>query len=231
MMDVLSPLDFTALAFFVFAWQFLEVLLRLTAWKRPSLSDLMARRRREWMLVAAERDLRMIDTAILNGLQQGAAFFGSTTILAIGGCFALFGSTDQVLQIVSDLPIPTEVSRQIYEIKVFGLTVIFVYAFFKFGWSYRLFNYCSILVGAIPMVKDGSDEERKKAALLAADMNIISGRHFTAGMRGIFFALAYLGWFLGPFALMGSTLCVVIVLLRRQFFSKARATLVETLTR
>ena len=29
-----------------------------------------------------------------------------------------------------------------------GLAVIFVYAFFKFAWSYRLFNYVAIMVGA-----------------------------------------------------------------------------------
>jgi uncharacterized membrane protein len=42
-----------------------------------------------------------------------------------------------------------------FELKVFGLIAIFAYAFFKFGWSYRLFNYSSILFGAIPM--KGSD--------------------------------------------------------------------------
>ncbi len=31
-----------------------------------------------------------------------------------------------------------------------GLTIIFVYAFFKIAWSYRLFNYFAIMVGAAP---------------------------------------------------------------------------------
>ena len=31
-----------------------------------------------------------------------------------------------------------------------GLIVIFVYAFFKFAWSNRLFNYFAIMVGAAP---------------------------------------------------------------------------------
>ena len=31
-----------------------------------------------------------------------------------------------------------------------GLILIFIYAFFKFAWSYRLFNYVAILLGAMP---------------------------------------------------------------------------------
>ena len=39
--------------------------------------------------------------------------------------------------------------------KVIGLAVIFVYAFFKFAWSYRLFNYMAIIVGAVPVLTGG----------------------------------------------------------------------------
>jgi hypothetical protein len=57
--------------------------------KRVSLTTAMNQHRKRWMQVAARRDLRMIDTAIMAGLQNGTAFFASTTIFAIGGCFAL----------------------------------------------------------------------------------------------------------------------------------------------
>jgi len=226
MPDYLTIADVVALALFVLAWLGFDLVLRATLARRPSLSDLMARRRREWMLIMMERNMRMVDTSILNGLQQGAAFFGSATILAIGGCFALVSSTEQVAQIVGDLPLEQPFSRGLFEIKVFGLTVIFVYAFFKFGWAYRLFNYCGILIGAVPDPDHGDAALRRRKALDAAEMNIIASRHFTAGLRGIFFALAYLGWFLGPMALMASTVFVLAVLTRRQFFSQARAILV-----
>ena len=38
----------------------------------------------------------------------------------------------------------------LWELKMLGLIVIFVYTFFKFAWSYRLFNYFAIMVGAAP---------------------------------------------------------------------------------
>ncbi|MCI5074361.1 DUF599 family protein [Oricola sp.] len=219
--------DLLALAFFAVAWLAFEVVVDRTPLNRKSLSGLMAIRRREWMLTLVERDLRMIDTAIVTGLQQGSAFFGSASILAIGGCFALFGSTDAVLQIFRDIPFIEPAPRGLFELKVFGLTTIFVYAFFKFGWAYRLFNYCSILIGGVRHTQDAPFEERKASALRAAEMNIVASRHFTAGMRAIFFGLAYLGWFLGPAALVFTTVFVIGVLARRQYFSRARQILIE----
>ena len=44
--------------------------------------------------------------------------------------------------------------------KVDGLAVIFVYAFFKFAWAYRLFNYMAIIVGAVPVLTEGSRKRR-----------------------------------------------------------------------
>ncbi len=45
---------------------------------------------------------------------------------------------------------------------------------------------------------------------------------FNRGQRAFFFALGYLGWFLGPLPLALTTTGVVIVMWRRQFASDAR---------
>lgn len=222
---LLDTTDMLALAAFVALWFGFEIVVDHTSLRFKSLSGMMTHKRREWMLSLAERENRISDTAILSGQQQGAVFFGTSTILAIGGCFAAFGATDLALQVFRDLPVVTTVSRSLYELKVVGLTLIFVYSFFKFAWAYRLFNYCSILVGSVEQVSLAPLDVRQKQALLAAEMNIIGGRHFTAGLRGMFMALAYIGWFAGPVALIVMTIAVLGVLVRRQFFSKARKAL------
>lgn len=227
LIEGMSSQDLIAISVFFLTWMIFEIVNNRTNLGHLSLSGLMAHRRREWMLVLANRELRIVDTSILAGLQQGTAFFASTSILAIGGCFALLGSTDLVSGIYQDLPIDSGFSRGLFEVKVLGLAMVFVYAFFKFGWAFRLFNYCSILVGAVQQPDEASPEIRRKQALRAGEMNIIASSHFTAGLRGIFFSLAYLGWFIGPNALITTTLLIVIVLIRRQFFSRARAILVE----
>lgn len=223
----LSYADIGALIFFCVIWLLYETITNISNLKHSSLSGLMAHKRREWMLVLSKRELRIVDVSILNGLQHGTAFFASTSILAIGGCFALLGSTDIVLKVYQDLPFSEAQIRGVFELKVLVLTMLFVYAFFKFGWAFRLFNYCSILIGAVQQPNEISEEERREQALKAGEMNIIASKHFTAGLRAIFFALGYLGWFVGPYFLIFTTIFIVMVLVRRQYFSRARKVLLE----
>ena len=226
----MTVLDIAAALWFVLLWAgFSQSTSGTHRLGRTSLSQIMNAHRRTWMKTAVRRDLRMIDTAILGGLQNGTAFFASTTIFAIGGCFALLGATDEVLTVVNSLPFPIVATRIGFELKVFGLIAIFAYAFFKFGWSYRLFNYSSILFGAIPMVDaiEGGDAAVDIAGDRAAAMNILAGKHFNAGLRAIFLAIGYLGWFAGPLYFMGTTTLVILVLVRRQFMSAARRAALE----
>lgn len=217
----LMPVDLGALAFALATWIFYSIAVSGRLFGRTTLTTAMDRQRENWMRNMARRDLRMIDTGIMAGLQQGTAFFASTCIFAIGGCLALLGAADQVMSVLTDLPIANVTSRGQFEIKVIGLLILVSYSFFKFAWSYRLFNYCSILIGAVPIAQD-NDPATDKAIERAARMNVLGGRHFNAGLRGIFFALGYLGWFVGPAVFVLTTLLVFFVLLRRQFFSNAR---------
>ena len=94
------------------------------------LSNAMNDQRRRWMEVMSRRDLRMIDTAIMAGLQQGTAFFASACIFAIGGCFALLGSAERIATISADLPFYASLDRALVELKLLGLVLIFAYAVF-----------------------------------------------------------------------------------------------------
>ena len=220
----LSAADLASLAFFLAVWVLHALATDGRLFSRVSLTTAMNAQREAWMRTMARRELRMIDTGIMAGLQQGTAFFASSSLIALGGCFALLGSSEQVLAILADLPFVTPPPRGVFEIKVVGLIAMFAYSFFKFGWSYRLFNYCSILIGAVPVQSDAAKnpEETERAAMRAARMNILAGEHFNAGLRGIFFSIGYLGWFVGPLILCGTTLLLLVVLIRRQFFSDAR---------
>jgi len=226
----LTNADLAALIFFVAAWVTHGLAADGRLVNRISLSTAMNRQRVAWMHTMARRDLRMIDTSIMVGLQQGTAFFASSSLIAIGGCFALLNASDHVVSVVSDLPLGVAPLRQVFEVKVFGLIAILGYSFFKFGWSYRLFNYCSILIGAVPMWRDGHEHQKEleTALLRASRMNMLAGKHFNAGLRGIFFSIGYLGWFVGPLAFALTTCLLFAVLLRRQFFSEARQAVLAT---
>lgn len=222
-------LDALALVYFFAVWTLYSYTTANGFAGRKSLTYEMNEARREWMATMATRELRMIDTSIMIGLQQGTGFFASTSILAIGGCFGLLNSSGRVLTLVHEIPLLNETTQQLFETKILGLLILFAYAFFKFAWSYRLFNYCSILIGGVPMARDrGPDDPVVVAGInRAAGLNIEAGQHFNSGLRGIFFSIGYLGWFLHPFVFMVATSLVALVLLRRQFFSPARDVLMR----
>lgn len=218
-----SDLDLFALAFFVVAWAGYHLAVERLGPARRSLNTRMAAHRRAWMRELLVRENRIVDSTIMASLQSGAAFFASTALLAVGAVLALIQATDTALALFADLPFGVTTTRLAFEAKVFGLGVVFVYAFFKFAWSYRLFNYAAILVGAVP--QDGALPGAEAAAMRAAQMTIVAGRHFNRGQRAFFFALGYLGWFVGPYVLIAATAAVLVVMAQRQFGSDAIAAL------
>jgi len=166
--------------------------------------------------------MRMVDMQIMAALQNGTAFFASTSLLAIGGALTLLRSTEDVLSVVATMPLGIQTSRAQWELKVIGLAVILVYAFFKFAWSYRLYNYVAIMLGAMPFASEKDTPEAQAHVRRTAALFTTAGRHFNRGQRAFFLALGYLGWFVGPYVLMLSTAAIVVVMWYRQFASRSR---------
>jgi uncharacterized membrane protein len=213
--------DLVALDWFVIAWTAYAILLEYFPHKRPGLNARMNGFREVWMRRMLDREMRMVDMQIMAALQNGTAFFASTSLIAVGGALTIVRSTDDVLNVVSTLPIGIQTTRMLWEMKAIGLAVIFVYAFFKFAWSYRLFNYVAILLGAMPPASQRDTREAQAHVIRTTKLFEAAGRHFNRGQRAFFFALGYLGWFISPWVLFVTTAAVVIVTWRRQFASNA----------
>ncbi|MHC2001372.1 DUF599 domain-containing protein [Methylobacterium sp. CM6241] len=223
-----SPLDIAGLLYFVAAWAGYGIAVARMRGRRTSLSQIMNRQREEWSRQLIVRDNRVVDTTINASLQNGTAFFASTSLIALGGVLTLSRSGDDVLTLFGALPFGAIATRVTWEVKVAGLAVVFVYAFFKFAWAYRLFNYGAILIGAVPPKGAGAAQrDMDRAARRAAAMNIAAGTHFAKGQRAFLFALAYLGWFVNAWFLILATTGVICVMWRRQFTSDIRAILLN----
>jgi uncharacterized membrane protein len=213
--------DILAVGFFALEWTVYAVALEHSAYGRNSLSARVHVYREIWMRRMLDREARMIDTQIMASLQNGTAFFASTSLLAVGGALALLRSTNEALGVLGALPIDLRPSPALWEIKCVGLILIFIYAFFKFAWAYRLFNYVAILLGAMPPSRLRDTPEAEAHVIRTTRLFESAGRHFNRGQRGFFFALGYLGWFVSPWVLFITTAAVVIVTWRRQFASNA----------
>ncbi len=222
----LSTLDLAALAVFAGAWAAYAITIEWTRLGRKGLNALANRYRRVWMERLLERDMRMVDTQLLASLHNGTAFFASTSLIAIGGSLTILRSADDLVGVAASLPFATPTTRLLWEIKVIGLAVILVYAFFKFAWSYRLFNYVAILIGAMPPAEEKDTAEAAAHVERTTRLFESAGRHFNRGQRAFFMALGYLGWFVGPWVLMASTAAIVAVMWHRQFASDSRAAVI-----
>jgi uncharacterized membrane protein len=218
-----TVLDGAALAIFGLAWLIYYLYVERSTKGHTSLNARMHDVRVTWMRRVAARENRVFDGQLLTGLQNGTAFFASSAFLAIGGTLSALGFADAALDVFGAVPLSRETTRGMFEVKVLGLAIIFAYSFFKFVWSYRLFNYVSILMGAMPAHDHTDRAEIEQSIQRTALMNISAARHFNRGLRAYFFALAYLGWFAGPATLIVTTLLVAGVLWRRQFMSDSVA--------
>ena len=218
-MPLFSILDAVALGTFMVAWGGYAYLTERSRIRHGGLNAIMDRYRETWMRRMLARDQRMVDMQIMAALQNGTAFFATTSLFAIGGTLTLLRSSDEMIAIASHLPLGIQTSRGLWEAKAVGLTVIFVYAFFKFAWSYRLYNYVAILLGATPLPAERDTPEAEAHVVRTARLFTAAGRHFNRGQRAFFFALGYLGWFAGPTPLIATTSVVVAVMWWRQYKS------------
>jgi uncharacterized membrane protein len=219
-MGLFTVLDLIALLGFVGAWGAYSVLMDWTPHARLGLNARMNGYRETWMRRMLARENRMVDMQIMAALQNGTAFFASTSLIAIGGALTLLRSSDDMIALATTLPLGGVLtSRLQWEAKTVGLAVILVYAFFKFAWAYRLYNYVAIMLGATPSAAEKETAEAERHVTRTARLFSTAGRHFNHGQRAFFFALGYLGWYAGPIVFLVATAAVVVVIWRRQFAS------------
>jgi uncharacterized membrane protein len=126
--------DILAVSFFVLEWTVYALTLEHTAYGRDSLSARMHIYREVWIRRMLDREARMVDMQIMASLQNGTAFFASTSLIAVGGALALLRSTSEALSVLQALPIDISPPPALWEIKCVGLVLIFIYTFFKFAW-------------------------------------------------------------------------------------------------
>lgn len=214
--------DILALAAFLGAWLIYHLLTESPRLRGRGLNGIMNDQRRRWMEQVLNRENRIFDAQIMASLQNGAAFFASSALIAVGGSLALLQAGDVAAPLFSTFAFGAPPGRAIWEAKAAGLATVFIYAFFKFAWSYRLFNYAAILMGALPPPAASDGAEARRAVAAAAEMTVVAGTEFNRGQRAFFFALAYLGWFLGAGVFMATTLLALAVMAFRQFGSSAR---------
>jgi uncharacterized membrane protein len=216
-------LELAALVWFLICWVGYSLYSKRAAGKRPCLSNTLDLYRADWMRVLLSRENRISDATVVGNLERNGAFFASSCLLILAGIITALGYTQQVMEVFSIMPFGTLPSRQIFEMRMILLMVIFIYAFFKFTWSMRTYNFLAVLIGAAPLAGDTktSPAARDAFAQSAAIVCNQAGDAFNLGLRSYYYALAVVAWFIHPVAFIASSTLIVIILYRREFHSDA----------
>jgi uncharacterized membrane protein len=214
--------DGLSLLFLLGCWWLTGFLIEHPPKSRLSVSHLMADYRRDWMREFVTRQPRIFDASVMDSLRQGTAFFASASMIAIGGGVALIGNSQQIQGLAKDLTL--EVEGVAIEIKIILVIFLVANALLKFVWSHRLFGYCAIMMAAVP--NDITHPAAYLRAAETAEVNISAAKGFNRGLRSIYFALAALGWLIGPWLLVVTTLATSFVLMRREFASHSRQAMI-----
>jgi uncharacterized membrane protein len=214
-------LNMAAGLWFVLCFRGYAMYARHAAKNTHCLTSAMHFYRVEWMERMLERDVRMTDTSTIANLERTVAFFASTTILILAGLVTVLGSTEKVINVISDIPFASYSTTDEWEVKLLLLVIIFSYAFFKFTWSLRQYGFASIMIGGSPMPADNiSGQARISFAKRNARMLSLAANNFNSGLRTYYFSLSVLGWFINPWIFMGMSGLIVWLLYRREFKSR-----------
>jgi uncharacterized membrane protein len=220
--------DWLAVALFFGGWAGYAVWAKRRSLRRPSLLALTNRERARWMVQTSYRENRVLDGVVVQNLSTSPSFFASTTILIIGGLLAVLSTTERASELVRELPFAARTSLIVFDIKVVLLTAIFVYAFFRFTWSLRLYTFGALVVAAAPDHQAWRDDGQRQAfASRAGRMMALAAETFNDGLRAYYMSFAALAWFVSPWALVASTAAVVWILYRREFHSDVLAVLAD----
>lgn len=224
-MSALTYMDIVAFTFFIIAIFGYGWLTQYSELIGTNISKNVHEERKTWMNVMIDRENRMLDMLILSNLSQGNAFFASTAIVIAGAFATVLGSSSEFNSVLEHIPFSTPSEPYIFNVKLLFIVVIFLTAFFKFAWAYRLTHYTSIMVGATPLRTDDNLEQCKRHTSRVADLAGLAGYHSNGGLHTYYYGIAACGWLFNPYLFMLATTLVVLVLYRREYLSRGHAIL------
>jgi len=219
----ITVLDLLAVGWLIFLVAGMSWYVDSSSRAADSASGLMRAKRMLWMREMATREIRIVDSALLGGLQNGSSFFASTSLICLGGLLAMMGQADRLADVADSMPFAHPSGPDAFRIRLIAPVAMIMFSFFKFAWAQRLFGYCAVMIGATPERRPGNEAEVLAAARDAGELNWLAARSFARGLRGLYFTLGSLAFLIGPLALIASASAVALMIIRREFRSESRA--------
>src|SRR5690606_21398348 len=212
-------LDLMALIWFLACWVGYTWYSRNRANSRSCLSNTLDLYREDWMRVMLKRENRISDASVVGNLERNGAFFASSCLLILAGIITALGYTSEAMEVFATVPFSVVPTREVWELRLVVLLVVFVYAFFKFTWSMRMYNFVAVMIGSAPLPDNSktSPAAREAFARSAGNISNLVGDESNLGLGSFYYALAVEAWFIHPLAVIAVAAVLVFFWSGREF--------------
>ena len=203
-MDIsISPLDIFSFFWFLACWLGYSLFARKQAKKRNSLSSVLYRYRKEWVLKLSKSGMSEVDSDLLGSLERQVSFMASTSLLILASLVTVLSAASEGFMDMSSLQFVDDVPLEIVQMKLLLMIFIFVYGFFTFSWALRQYGFCFILFGSsFNTVRYYKGNEEYQAQAVPRDFKAVAkvldraAHSYNYGIRAYYFAMAALAWFI-----------------------------------
>ena len=170
--------------------------------------------RRTWVENMLKPGQAITAVQSLRNIHMAASFLASSSIVFIGSIIYLIFNIEQTSGIVTGrgtIALPD----YLLFVKLLTLMVMFLLSLLNFTLCIRLLNYLAILIGASP---ETIEETMKMNAVdYITKMFSTAGIHYTFGIRGFYYTIPLIGWFLGTWLFIVLTILVLLLCLRLDY--------------
>jgi len=232
-MDI-YPLDIVSFFWFLACWVGYSLFARKQAKKRNSLSSVLYRYRKEWVLKLSKSGMSEVDSDLLGSLERQVSFMASTSLLILASLVTVLSAASEGFMDMSSLQFVDDISLEIVQMKLLLMIFIFVYGIFTFSWALRQYGFCFILFGSsFNTVRYYKDNDKYQAQAVPRNFKAVAkvldraAHSYNYGIRAYYFAMAALVWFINDWFFMAACAVVIFVLYRREFMSSSLQAMVD----
>ncbi len=213
---MLSPYDTMAFATFIFCTVVYHIyyyykVARLPRYIFKGKINII---RRTWVENMLKPGNAIVAVQSLRNIHMAASFLASSSIVFIGSILYLIFNIEQTAGIVTGrgtIAIPDYVVF----FKLITLMMMFLLSLLNFSLCIRLLNYLVILIGASPETVE--ETMGMNAGDYITKMFSIAGIHYTFGMRGFYYTVPLIAWFLGTTLFIILTILVLLLTLKLDY--------------
>src|SRR3972149_316907 len=170
--------------------------------------------RRTWVENMLKPGNAIVAVQSFRNIHMAASFLASSSIVFIGSILYLIFNIEQTSGIVTGRGTFTLPDYMVF-LKLITLMVMFLITLLNFSLCIRLLNYLVILIGASP---ETIEETMGVSAVdYITGMFSRAGIHYTFGIRGFYYTVPLIAWFLGSWLFITLTLLVLFLTLRLDY--------------